>query len=630
MNMTKTRKIAYILAVFTAVFFGAQKVSAISFTPPPFRDTRYLGSYISVSIPEPIAIEAGATKEVIVKIKNKGTVTWYPTGANYISAYTVNPNYRSSVFAGSGWLSKSQPAKISAITKPGETAQIKIKLTAPAKTGTYRENFYLAAENKTWIKSSYFYLDIKVVAASSATPVQTGTSTDSVGNTTEGVNDQSSEVSKEYGANLLAFSARSVTAVGGSAVTFKVRYLNNGTLTWNKYSWQEAGSSVNGEVHIAELTHVAIADTGWLSENKIFEKITTVAPGAPAEISFTFRAPKYKGNYIARFQLTANDHTLDGGTLELPVTVTADAPIGYVDPVFTNNTSRSLVAEPKIRVGLQKTTASVRFVSPYIYQIWSGGILKGDLPANETVTLKYFDGLYTFTGESLTFTGRDAIRLVPRDVGSYFTILSYDRFVSWKGNKNFNAYRDTFEYKFSTKSASPWVINELLLDEYVAGIGETSNGAAMEYIKALLVAARTYAYYQMNNGVPLDQRTYDVVATTADQLYMGYNSEVLMPRVVQAARATYGEMVTYSGTPVITPYFGHSDGHTRSWTQVWGGTSKAWLQPVDCKYDVGESMFGHGVGMSAQDAAYRADKDAWTYDQLLKHYYTGVAVERIY
>ena len=174
------------------------------------------------------------------------------------------------------------------------------------------------------------------------------------------------------------------------------------------------------------------------------------------------------------------------------------------------------------------------------------------------------------------------------------------------------------------------MINELLLDEYVAGIGETSNGAAMEYIKALLVAARSYAYYQMNNGVPLDQRTYDVVATTADQLYMGYNSEVLMPRVVQAARATYGEMVTYSGTPVITPYFGHSDGHTRSWTQVWGGTSKAWLQPVECKYDVGESMFGHGVGMSAQDAAYRADKDAWTYDQLLKHYYTGVAVERIY
>lgn len=629
--MIKITKIVYLLAVFVAVFFGAQSASAISFTPPPFKDTRYLGGYVGVSVPEPIVLEAGKSKEITVQIKNKGTATWYPTGVNYVSAYTVNPNYRTSVFSNTSWLSKNQAAKISAVTKPGATASIKIKLTAPAKAGTYREDFYLAAENKTWIKSSYFYLDIKVTpSTASSTPGSATTTTSTAGNTTEGVNDQSSEISKEYGANLLAMSSRSVSAAGGEAITFKVRYVNNGTLTWNKYLWQEAGSSVNGEAHIASVSHIAIADSGWLSENKIFEKSDIVAPGAPAEITFTFRAPKYKGAYIARFQLTANDHTLDGGTLELPVTVTADAPIGYVDPVFNNNTSRSLISEPKIRVGLQKTSASVRFVSPFVYQIWSGGVLKGDLPANENVTLKYFDGLYTFTSESYTFNGRDAIRLVPREAGSYFTILSYERFVSWKGNKNFNAYRGTFEYKYSTKSASPWVINELLLDEYIAGIGETSNGAAMEYIKALLVAARSYAYYQINNGVPADQRTYDVVATTADQLYMGYNSEVLMPRVVQAARATYGEMVTYSGTPVITPYFGHSDGHTRSWTQVWGGTDKAWLQPVVCKYDEGEKMFGHGVGMSAQDAAYRADKDAWTYGQLLKHYYTGVNVERIY
>jgi peptidoglycan hydrolase-like amidase len=215
-------------------------------------------------------------------------------------------------------------------------------------------------------------------------------------------------------------------------------------------------------------------------------------------------------------------------------------------------------------------------------------------------------------------------------VGGYFTLSNYSRLVSWKGSKNFNAYRNTFEYVYSNKSATTWVVNELLLDEYVAGIAETSNGAAMEYIKALLTAARSYAYYHMNNGVPADQRTYDVSATTADQLYLGYNSEVLMPRVVQAARATYGEMVTYKNTPVITPYFGHSDGSTRTWKEVWGGTDKDWLKSVACKYDEGESMFGHGVGMSAQDASQRADKDGWTYDQLLKYYYTGTGVERIY
>jgi stage II sporulation protein D len=343
-----------------------------------------------------------------------------------------------------------------------------------------------------------------------------------------------------------------------------------------------------------------------------------------------FRAPAEQGEYTARFQLTANGHTLDGGTLELPVTVTADAPVGYTAPTFSSATTRTLIVEPNIRVGLYKVTEPVKFQSPYNYEVWAGEILKGTLPANELAEIKYYDGLYTFTAQSLSFTVRDKIRLMPTDYNGYFNLANYDRYVSWKGAKNFNAYRGTMEFKYSDNSGVPWVVNELPLDAYIAGIAETSNGAAMEYIKALLVAARSYAYFHMNNGTPADQRTFDVVATTADQLYLGYNSEVLMPRVVQAARATFGEMVTYGGTPVVTPYFGHSDGKTRTWKEVWGGTDKAWLIPVVCKYDVGETMWGHGVGMSAQDAAYRADKDAWTYDQLLKYYYTGVAVERIY
>ncbi len=730
MNMVFQRTIIFSLAMIFALFFGAQNASAIEFTPPQFKDLSYQGAYAGQSVADPITIEAGATKEITIKIKNTGSTTWYPTGANYVSAYTVNSNYRESIFASSNWLSKSQPAKISAVTKPGETAEIKIKLTAPTKTGDYQEDFYLAVENLTWIKSSYFYLKIKVTAPSSttqpstvssassataggytftrdlelgmtgadvkelqkflnakgfvisasgvgsagnettlfgsltksalakfqsankispavgyfgpltrsavnklntavATPASSADNGDTAGNSTEGVEDEAVEVSNEYKANLVAFSSRQVSGAGGQVIEFKVRYRNNGTIQWNNYLWQEAGSmrTDSGPTAIERFT---IADSNWKDEKKIFEKTTQILENGIIEIDFTFRAPKYKGEYIARFQLTANGHTLDGGILELPLTVTSDAPAGYTEPSFTTSQTRVLVSEPKIRVGLLKTTDPVDFSSPFVYQVWSGEILRGELPANEKAELKYFDGLYTFTSASLTFTCRDKIRLIPRDSNSYFVIDSYSRLVSWKGSKNFNTYRNIFEYVYSNKSAVPWVVNELLLDEYVAGIGETSNGAAMEYIKAILVAARSYAYFHMNNGVPADQRTYDVVATTVDQLYLGYNSEVLMPRVVQAARVTYGEMVTHGGTPVVTPYFANSDGETRGWKEVWGGTDKPWTQSVECLYDIGKTMHGHGVGMSAQDAAMRADKDAWTYDQLLKYYYTGVAVERIY
>lgn len=711
-------------------FFCVSGVKAIDFTPPNFKDLSYQGAYAGQSVADPITIEAGAVKEVTIKIKNTGTAVWYPTGANYVSAYTVNSNYRESVFASSNWIKKSQPAKISAVTKPGEIAEIKIKLTAPTKTGDYQEDFYLAAENLTWIKSSYFYLKIKVIAPSSAvqspsvsnvsnsassgyvftrdlqvgmsgadvkelqkflntkgfvvsvsgpgsvgnettlfgsmtktalakfqtankispavgyfgpltrsavnklnttvaTPASSADNGDTAGNSTEGVQDEAIEVSNEYKANLVAFSSRQVSAVGGQVINFKVRYRNNGTVGWNNYLWQEAGSMRTDSGPTA-LERFTIADSNWKDEKKIFEKSAQINKDDVMEIDFTFRAPKYKGEYIARFQLTANGHTLDGGILELPVSVIADASAGYTEPSFTTSYTRALVSEPKIRVGLFKSSDPVDFSSPFVYQVWSGEILRGELPANEKAKLKYFDGLYTFTSASLTFTARDKIRLVPRDSNSYFVIDSYSRLVSWKGNKNFNAYRNVFEYVYSNKSAVTWVVNELLLDEYVAGIGETSNGAAMEYIKAILVAARSYAYFHMNNGVPADQRTYDVVATTVDQLYLGYNSEVLMPRVVQAARVTYGEMVTHGGTPVVTPYFANSDGKTRGWKEVWGGLDKPWIKSVECFYDIGKTMHGHGVGMSAQDAAMRADKDAWTYDQLLKYYYTGVAVERVY
>jgi len=676
------------ITIFVLVCFGlllAQKALAISFTPPPFKDTSYLGKYVSVSVAEPIVMKAGETKEITVKIKNIGKTTWEATGSNFVSVYTVNSNYRASVFADSSWISASNPGKISKKTISGATAEIEIKLKAPNKAGTYREDFYLAAENKTWIKSSYFYLDIKVTenSAIANNPATTdkisvlinsvkfgetsakvkelqallrqeglftyssntgyyGTVTkkaidaylkkketvveknETSGNDVGQLPDEAEKINKEYKTNLSAMTAYKITAGGGEQVRFIVMYTNIGTLKWDNYLWQEAGSA--GVSTGSAKTNVA--DSSWATPIKIYQGATSVTPQQTIQVEFYFRAPKTKGEYVARFQLTANNHTLDGGTLEIPITVTQDAPYGYQEPTF--NTNRTLVVEPSVRIGLYKTLEEIRFKSDFSYEVFAGSVLQGTLLGGETAIMRYSGGNYYFNSPSLNFTSQNRFRLVPYDINNYFTMLDYERFVSWKGNKNFNMYRGIMEFKYSPKSDAPYVINELPLDSYIAGIAETSNGAAMEYIKAILVAARSYAYYHLFNGVPASERTFDLYATTADQLYLGYNSEVLMPRVVQAARATYGEMVTYGSQPVVTPYFGHSDGSTRTWNEVWGGVNKPWLQPVVCVYDAGQAMFGHGVGMSAWDASQRADKDGWTYSQILQYYYSGTSVEKIY
>lgn len=630
--MRKNIVFYFIIFIFVFVCFGlALPAMAIEFTPPPFRDASYQAKFVSQSIADPISIEAGKTKDVIIRFKNVGKSAWYSTGKNFVSAYTVNPSYHSSLFAGAVWVNKNQPAKISGTVKSGEIGEIKIKLYAPKKTGDYKEYFYLAAENKTWIKSGYFYLKIKVVLNKTTDyGLQTTDreTANNLGNSAVGTQDEASEITKEYRANLVVFSSRSVTAAGGEKIHFIVRYRNNGTVGWNGVLWQEAGSlAISGSV-ASSSAKVSLADQSWLSPAKISLINTTTNPGAPLEISFDFRAPAGKGEYTARFQLLADGHTLDGGTLELPLTVTADAPVDYQPPVFTN--TRVLISEPNIRVGLYKADEPVEFKSDFNYQVYAGGFLQGVLGPNELATIDYNQGVYSFKSANLNFNGSDYIRLAPESPNNYFSLVNYSRQVSWKGNKNFNVYRGVMEFKYSPKSDAPWVVNELPLDSYVAGVAETSNGAAMEYIKAVLTAARSYAYYHINNGIPKDQRTFDVYPTTADQLYLGYNSEVLMPRVAQAEQATYGEMVTYGGTPALTPYFGHSDGRTRSWTEVWGGADKPWLRSVEAKYDAGQSMWGHGVGMSAQDASQRADKDGWTYGQLLKYYYTGTEVEKIY
>lgn len=283
-----------------------------------------------------------------------------------------------------------------------------------------------------------------------------------------------------------------------------------------------------------------------------------------------------------------------------------------------------LVEEPVIRVGLAKTSSKVLFTSPFPYSLYSGGVDLGILPENELGTITYADGVYRFVSDSLTVTSSDYLRLIPNDLSDYFSILSLDRHLVTRSQLNFNVFRGGLEYRFAPKSGMPYLINELLLENYVAGIGETSNGAPEEYIKALQIAARTYAYKNISKDPPSTDRMFDVYASTIDQLYLGYNFESFSPRIAFFTAGTRGMMVTYKSEPVTTYYFSRSNGYTKTKKGV------PWLKSVKAKYDKGYRMLGHGYGMSNRDAAMRARKDGWTYDKILKYYYSGTDIEQMY
>lgn len=286
---------------------------------------------------------------------------------------------------------------------------------------------------------------------------------------------------------------------------------------------------------------------------------------------------------------------------------------------------RELIPEPIIRVGLYKSNDLIKFKSDFVYEIWNGGELRGLISPGELVEISYEKDLYNLKSDSLEFGSKDYFRFIPQDQSSFFSLENYNRPVKGRGKINFNVYRGTLEYRYSPKSKTPYIINELPLDSYVDGIAETYDGAPVEYIKALSVAARSYAYTHISNSPPTEKRLFDVFPTTADQLYLGYNSELFMPKATQAAKDTYGEMVTYNSNPIMTFYFSHSNGRTKS-----ASKARPWLSSVVAKYDKGKKMLGHGLGMSNNDAQQRALKDGWTYHQILEYYYTNTIVEKVY
>jgi hypothetical protein len=187
------------------------------------------------------------------------------------------------------------------------------------------------------------------------------------------------------------------------------------------------------------------------------------------------------------------------------------------------------ISEPTIRVGLFKSPDPIKFQAPFQYQVYAQDEFLGTIEADQMATVRYVNGTYTVTTPGGTFSSTKYLRLIPLDPANYFILPEYSRpYSAYK--KNFNTYRGTLEYRFSPKSSQPYLINELPLDEYVAGVTETSNDSPIEYIKALVIAERSYGYVRIGSDI------FDVYPNTTDQLYLGYNFEVGAGRIAQAAR----------------------------------------------------------------------------------------------
>ena len=162
-------------------------------------------------------------------------------------------------------------------------------------------------------------------------------------------------------------------------------------------------------------------------------------------------------------------------------------------------------------------------------------------------------------------------------------------------------------------------IDEIPFEEYVKRVVPYEVYASWpdETLKAQAVAARTYAWWFV---IRHTEWNFDVNDWTDYQVMCGPSGA--FPTTDAAVDATQGQYIAHEGE-VILAEFSHQNG---SPTVTRAGFP--YMQAIDDPVDFGETVHGHGRGVSQEGARRWASWYGWSYEQILAHYYTGVTIER--
>ena len=581
--------------------------------------------------------------------KNAGKETWKKTGGPYVSLYSVSGNKeRASAFKDMSWSGNQAAKMVENEVKPGQIAHFKVEMRAPRVPGNYREEFMLAAENAAWISGSRVILPIVVPLTgefiATAPPGQDAATILGQAAATRG---------GTYTALLMLRSLQSMSAAGNARQEITVGFKNTGNSAWTSRSLK-----VKGVVPALSGSLGSVRDDTWRDISTPVQLLGATNPGEVGFLTFYLKAPPKKGTYTASFQLYADQQPVEGAVIDIPITVTADGyiepepkPVATTPPATSNNNTTpsnqipalnpiplngdvsSLPDEPMIRVGIFETTDNKMVVKAKYATLLvkNNGNTVCTLNVGQSVVVTYDRGnrLYTISGDCPSAQSSVWYVVKAQDGLSPMEMSDFSRPVAWLPGANDNTFRAHLELRYASAVDQVWVINELPVEWYLKGIAETSNVSPMQYQRALLVAARTYAMYHVQRGTKHAARNYTIDATY-DQVYRGYGAEARSPTIVAAVNDTRGQIVTYQGKLAITPYFSRSDGRTRDWTEVWGGAAVPWLKSVPVPNDIGKTLWGHGVGMSATGALQMDAKDKMTYDAILSHFYTGTELRKAY
>lgn len=336
-----------------------------------------------------------------------------------------------------------------------------------------------------------------------------------------------------------------------------------------------------------------------------------VAPAGIGTIEINLTAPSKAGEYEFRLRLRVGKTLLTRKPLSI---------FGTVAPKEIQAAAQNLV---KISLGFE---GSPIITANGDFKLTSSGQKLRSFKAGDEVSVSY-DGLrYKITSKDYSTAVNNSVKF-ESGANVILEIKNYEKRPEWNKNLNDNRFRGNLEIVYYKEKLR--VINELPMEDYLKGVAETSSADSYEKIKAIIIAGRTYAVYYTTKAEKFPGAPYDLdddPATT--QKYLGYGYELRAATTVKVVKETAGIIITYAGEPIKAAYFSSSDGRTRSYKEVWGG-DVPYLQSVPDTYCKTGVLSGHGVGLSGCGAKGMAEAGK-KFDEILKYYYKGIELKKLY
>ncbi len=192
------------------------------------------------------------------------------------------------------------------------------------------------------------------------------------------------------------------------------------------------------------------------------------------------------------------------------------------------------------------------------------------------------------------------------------------------------SYRGVIECRIDAGSLV--LINELSIDDYMAGLAEEPDSEPYQKQRAFAIAARTYAAYYMDpSNRKFPGKPYDGSDDPASfQSYRGVGFTANNPNWLRAVESTKNQVLTVGGKLIKPPYFSSDDGRTRAPIEA-GWKNFPFADVFSSKPDpwcVGFPMSGHGVGMSGCGAEGQANEGR-SAEQILQYYYPGTRITEL-